>query len=111
MRRVLGGLAHGPPDELVGAQRPASAEQWSALQSDLRDVLIYYLGDGEMNADGAVTVTSCTTSIIFCRRIDSQFLLPGRCWLPQVNCYPAAQLLRGGGGDGEATEHGNTTRA
>jgi hypothetical protein len=30
--------------------------------------------------------------------------------LPHVNCYPAAEL-RGGGGDGEATEHGNTARA
>jgi len=47
----------------------------------------------------------------FCRRIDSRFLLPGRCRLPQVNCYPAAQLLRGGEGDGEATEHGDATRA
>ena len=31
--------------------------------------------------------------------------------MPHVNCYPsAAQLLRGGGGDGEATEHGDTQR-
>ena len=28
-----------------------------------------------------------------------------------VDCYPAAELLRGGGGDGEATEHGDTARA
>jgi hypothetical protein len=27
--------------------------------------------------------------------------------LPHVNCYPAAEL-RGGGGDGEAIEHGDT---
>jgi hypothetical protein len=45
-----------------------------------------------------------------CRRIDSRFLLPSRGRLPQINCYPAAEL-RGGGGDGEATEHGNTARA
>ncbi|MGD0074209.1 MAG: ATP-binding protein [Candidatus Binataceae bacterium] len=36
-------------------------------------------------------------------RIDSRFLLPSRCRLPHVNCYPAAERLRGGGGDGEAT--------
>src|ERR1700730_9626102 len=42
-------------------------------------------------------------------RIDSRYLLPGRCRLPHVNCYPAAEL-RGGGGDGEATEHDDTAR-
>ena len=52
----------------------------------------------------------CSTSTIFADRIDSRFLLPGRGRLPHVNCYPAAEL-RGGGGDGEATEHGDTTRA
>ena len=46
----------------------------------------------------------------FCRRIDSRFLLPSRRLLPHVNCYPAAEL-RGAGGDGEATEHGDTPRA
>jgi hypothetical protein len=45
-----------------------------------------------------------------CRRIDSRVLLPERSRLPHVNCYPAAGL-RGGGGDSEATEHGNTPRA
>jgi hypothetical protein len=44
-----------------------------------------------------------------CRRIDSRFLLPSRRLLPHVNCYPAAEL-RGGGGDGKATEHGDTAR-
>jgi hypothetical protein len=47
----------------------------------------------------------------FCRRIDSRLLLPSRRPLPHVNCYCAANLLRGGGGDGEATEHGDTPRA
>jgi hypothetical protein len=46
-----------------------------------------------------------------CRRIDSRFLLPSGRSLPQVNCYRAAKALRGGGGDGEATEHGDTARA
>src|SRR5215472_5108231 len=56
---------------------------------------------------------TATTGKFNCRtrRIDSRFLLPGRCRLPQVNCYSAAQLLRGGEGDGEATEHGDATRA
>src|SRR5216684_828828 len=48
-----------------------------------------------------------STSTIFAGRIDSRFLLPGRRLLPHVNCYPPAEL-RGGGEDGEATEHGNT---
>ena len=52
----------------------------------------------------------CSASTIFADRIDSRFLLPERSQLPHVNCYPAAEL-RGGGGDGEATEHGNTPRA
>jgi hypothetical protein len=46
-----------------------------------------------------------------CRRIDSRFLLQSRGLLPHVNCYPAAERLRGGGGDGEATEDGDTARA
>jgi peptidoglycan/LPS O-acetylase OafA/YrhL len=45
------------------------------------------------------------------RRIDSRFSLPSRGLLPHVNCYRAAKPLRGGGGDGEATEHGDTPRA
>jgi hypothetical protein len=48
----------------------------------------------------------CLTSIILADRIGSRFLLLRRCRLPHVNCYPAAEL-RGGGGDGEATEHGD----
>jgi hypothetical protein len=55
-------------------------------------------------------ITDCSTSTIFAGRIDSRVLLPERSRLPHVNCYPAAGL-RGGGGDGEATEHGNTPRA
>ena len=43
------------------------------------------------------------------QRIDSRFLLPSRRSLPHVSCYPAAELR--GGGDGEATEYGNTPRA
>jgi len=50
------------------------------------------------------------TRQLFLPRIDSRFLLPGRRSLPQLNCYPAAEL-RGGRGDGEATEYGNTPRA
>ncbi len=47
----------------------------------------------------------------FCRRIDSRFLLLGAARLPHVDCYPSsARLVRGGGGDGEATEHGDTQR-
>jgi hypothetical protein len=53
----------------------------------------------------------CSASTIFADRIDSRFLLPSRGRLPHVNCYPAAERLRGGGGDGEATEHGDTPRA
>src|ERR1700686_972307 len=45
-----------------------------------------------------------------CRRIDSRFWLPEAMRLPHINCYPAAEL-RGGGGDGEAIEHGDTARA
>jgi hypothetical protein len=41
-------------------------------------------------------------------RIDSRFLLPEPSRLPQINCYPASAQVRGGGGDGEATEHGDT---
>jgi hypothetical protein len=52
----------------------------------------------------------CSASTIFADRIDSRFLLPERSRLPHVNCYPAAEL-RGGGGDGEATEHGDTQGA
>jgi len=48
-------------------------------------------------------------STIFADRIDSRFLLSARDWLPHVNCYPAAAELRGGGGDGEATEYGDKT--
>src|ERR1700722_3908469 len=44
----------------------------------------------------------------FCRRIDSRFLLPERCRLPQINCYRSSAPVRGGGGDGEATEYGDT---
>jgi hypothetical protein len=44
------------------------------------------------------------------RRIDSRFLLPARDWLPHVNCYPAAEGLRGGGEDDEATEYGDAPR-
>src|SRR5215472_15553478 len=51
----------------------------------------------------------CAASIISFWRIDSRFLLPSRRSLPHVNCYPAAEL-RGGGGDGEAIEYGNTPR-
>jgi hypothetical protein len=40
-----------------------------------------------------------------------RFLLRGRHRLPHVNCYPAAERLRGRGGDSEATEHGDTPRA
>src|SRR5215470_5118295 len=33
-------------------------------------------------------------------------------WATHVDCYPAsARLSGGGGGDGEATEHGDTARA
>ena len=35
------------------------------------------------------------TRQLFLPRIDSRFLLPGRRSLPQLNCYPAAEL-RGG---------------
>ena len=43
------------------------------------------------------------------RRIDSRFLLLGAARLPHLNCYPSsARLVRGGGGDGEATKHGDT---
>jgi class 3 adenylate cyclase len=52
------------------------------------------------------SIAICLTSIILADRIDSRFLLPGLRLLPHVNCYPAAEL-RGGGGDGEALEHGN----
>src|SRR5262249_25865532 len=46
------------------------------------------------------------------RRIDSRFLLPSEYRLPHVDCYPtSARLSGGGGGDGEATEHGDTARA
>jgi hypothetical protein len=47
----------------------------------------------------------------FCRRIDSRFLLPSGRSLPQVNCYRAVKALRGGEGDGEAAEYGDTARA
>jgi hypothetical protein len=43
----------------------------------------------------------------FRRRIDSRFLLLGAARLPHINCYPSSAQLRGGGGDGEATEHGD----
>ena len=45
------------------------------------------------------------------RRIDSRLLLPSRRLLPHVNCYLAAERLQDGGGDGEATDDGDTPRA
>ncbi len=42
-------------------------------------------------------------------RIDSRFLLLGAARLPHVDCYPSsANLVKGGGGDGEATKHVDT---
>src|SRR6266849_1056829 len=63
----------------------------------------------ELPAVGAGRYSRLLNVNYFCGRIDSRFLLPERSRLPHVNCYPAAEL-RGGGGDGEASEHRDTAR-
>jgi len=85
-----------PDGTLVNRER--GTPQGSVISPVLANLFLHYAFD-------------CLTSIILAGRIDSRFLLPSRRSLPHVNCYPAAQELRGGGGDGEATEHGDTARA
>ena len=50
-------------------------------------------------------IANCQVAVSLHWRIDSRFLLPERCWLPHVNCYPSPAKLSGGSGDGEAIKH------